>query len=351
MSKSGVKLSAFTSSSEFKKLNSPAQRSGMDVKIISQKGFPFIAKRHKWRFGAVLGCFMMVVFIWSMSLFIWEVEIVPDGDVKIEGFTEYIEEIGVKVGAKKSSVNIPEVQEKLLDSFSQLSWVSLNIFGTKAQIEYTYAKPQKPIADSKSFTNVVASKDGEITHVEGYRGVNTVKVGANVPKGSLLISGVVQNEDMTERFVHAQGKVFARTVNTFSCESLFSQKSEIIIDSESVYTLYFFGVKIPFGKSQLKASIAQTELFLEGNGTVLPVGLLRTDYNGIQEKNCQFTNNQARLLSLLQCVRHKREDYAEAELEKVKFNLVSDKEKSTVTMDITCVEDIAVEVSSFTEKN
>ena len=76
----------------------------------------------------------------------------------IEGFTEYLAGLGVETGARKSKVDILQVQENLLDTFSELSWVSINIFGTKAQVEYMYAKPQKEIADNLGISQSYISR-------------------------------------------------------------------------------------------------------------------------------------------------------------------------------------------------
>ena len=50
--------------------------------------------------------------------------------------------------------------------------------------------------------------------MKGYNGVNVVKEGDNVTKGTLLISGVVKNFDGWEYFTHARCEIFAKTKNS-----------------------------------------------------------------------------------------------------------------------------------------
>ena len=339
----GVKVEAFTTSGEISKLSIPAQRSGMDVKIVKKCGLPFFLKAHKWRCGAFLGVLLMSLVLWLLSCFIWNVEIVSTTGVKIEGFTEKVEEMGVEIGARKSKIDILQFQEELLNSFSELSWVSLNIFGTKAQIEYTCGKPQLPVTDTKSPTNVVAGKSGEVIRVEGYLGENKVKHGQNVTKGSLLISGVVKNADMSETLVHAKGKVFARTQNEISKELSFLQNPKITQNWDSFFEFRFFGFSIPLGKLEFDDIKSVSPMLLEGNGTILPIGVNRTDAIFLSEQSVTHTAEECALWCLLKCVVDKRSEYGEAELENVEYSLTQATDKAAVVTRIECVENIAVE--------
>ena len=347
----GVKVVAFTSAEDFKRLNLPAQRSGMDIKTVKQKGLPFFANRHKWRFGVALGLFLAVIVTLYMSTLVWQVEIVAKDGVKINGFTEAVAELGVKTGARKSEIDILEVQEQLLNSFPELSWVSLNIFGTKAQIEYNYAKPQKQITDTKMLTNVVAGKSGEIVLVDGYAGENKVQKGSFVAEGSLLISGILKNADNTESFVHARGKVLARTENLIYIKNPSEYDAVIVVASQPVYKLVFFGLVIPFGREAESMAECQVQLPLYGNGTQLPVGVTRVDSLLSQNAKVTLDDTQATLLSLLEGIRCKRNDYAAAQLESVKLSAKKEGNSCGVMVEIKCVENIAVEQPVVVEEN
>lgn len=348
----GVKVIAFTTASEFALIKKPAQNAGMEINVVKECGLPFFIKRHKWRCGAVFGIFMVFVAVWFLSGFIWEVEIVNDNDVKIEGFTEYLADLGVETGARKSKVDILQVQENLLDTFSELSWVSINIFGTKAQVEYMYAKPQKKIADNKSPTNVVSSKTGEIVLVEGYVGENVVKIGDCVAEGSLLISGVIKNADLSENLVHARGKVFAKTENEII--SISEEDLDCFLTNEinSIYKLVFFGLKIPFGKIPEEENITTTgEFMFQGNHVVLPVGMERTDCLLLKVDNIQLKEDRCKKNSLLNCVEEKRERFFDSELQSVQYKTEKIGESLKVSAKIICVENIAVEVPFQKEEN
>lgn len=346
----GVKVKACTTPREFQKICAFAKDAGMDVKALEKRGLPFFSKRHKWRFGAVCGLLLSVIFIGVMSLFIWNVEVIENG-VKVKGFTEGLEAQGVHVGALKSHVDILGVQEKLLENFPQLSWVSVNIFGSKAQVEYSLAKKEKTPDDTKTPTNLVASKKGEVVLVEGYKGTNQVKAGDFVVEDSLLISGVIINGDMTEEFVHAKGKVFAKTRNLIERTGYSKQRFRVTDESNSYYKLNFFGLMIPLGFSKTSSLVCKTDINLEGNSTVLPIGVQRLDSIALSDSDVKLVPSYQKLLCLKEIVEDKRRICKNAKIKSVKISEKNDGGVLTMLATIDCVEDIAVEKEVFVEKN
>ncbi len=339
----GVKIKAFTTQCEFERINLASVNSGMSVNIVKIYGLPNFIKLHKWRFGVALGSFLTAVFLWSMSGFIWEVEIVADNAVKIEGFTEAVEELGVKVGAKKSDIDVIYIQEELLKTFPEISWVSLNIFGTKAQLEYSYAQEQTEIFDAHIPYNVVAKKSGLVVLVEAYTGTALAKAGAYIPKGALLISGVVINGDLTESITHAQGKVFARTDNEYEAAVKLNRSEVFVFDVKAHYKLNFFSIKIPIGLQGEGETVFSTDISLESNEATLPLGCVRNESFICDETSYVYSQKEGELEAFLSCISEKRGNYKDARLEKVTYVYSTGSEKAFCKMNVVCVENIATE--------
>ncbi len=346
----GVKVKAITSRKDYLKLDKAAKNSGMEINNVKERGFPSLVIRHKSRFGIVVGVAIFSLFISFMSGFIWNIEIVENDGVKLENFTEVLAEEGVKIGSRKSKIDILQVQENLLERYPNLSWVSLNIFGSKVQIEYTPIKENEPLEDVKTPKNLVATKNGKVTLVEGYRGKNEVKEGMYVVKGQLLISGVILNEDLSESFVHANGKVFAETENEITFNEELKRKNYVTTDTKSSYTFKLFGFNIPLGVKN-DGLLTYSNIDLKGNGVVLPVGFVRQDSLSLTENEVSFTDAQTRLLLLEKSVEHKREFYSETEIEEINYNFFGENNKKGVKLFIKCVENIAVEGNVFAEEN
>lgn len=347
----GVKVEACTSAREFEIIEKPAENSGMTVKIIKKRGLPFWAKRHKWRCGAVFGVAVAVCLVWYMSGFIWEVEIVEEDGVKINNFTETLAELGVRPGARKSEIEILDVQERLLATYPELSWVSLNIFGDKAQIEYTPATPAPEVTDTKTPSNIVAAKSGRITLVEGYSGTNAVKEGVFVAQGSLLISGIKTNADGSEELTRARGKVFARTHNKINAQTPVKADVYITSQTQTRYGMDLFGLNIPLGLKPEGEIYNHTHIPLKSDSAVLPVGVTRDEGISLNQLQIEYTDEEVKLLNLLYCVEEKREFYSEVDISSAEFVESKDEKNRILTMSIVCVENIALEKPVFVEEN
>ncbi len=345
----GVSVVAYTSEAEFKRLNISAENSGMSIKIVKRKGFIHFLQLHKWRCGIAVGFFCVVLFVLSMSMRVWNVEIVSINGTKLESFSKAVEEEGIKTGVLKSSVDNEAVQKKLLSRFPELAWVSVNIFGSKVQVEYMPAQIQTPFSDIREFTNVVAKKPGKITLLQCYRGEGKVKKGDYVPRGTLLISGVVKNADQTESVTHASGKVFAETKTEYKFEAAKEIKAEVTAAEKSVYLLNFFNFKIPLGIVKKNLEFSQTEILLEGNDTPLPVGADRIDYINSRLQKLSLSEKECKYIALAECVKNKRKEYENTQIDKITYKVKSKNNKITITQKIACVEDIALEIAGVTE--
>ncbi len=346
----GVKVVAFTTEQEFQELKIPAENSGMTLKIIKSRGLKTFAKRHKWRCGVASGIIFAFCFWIFMSGFIWEVEVLATDGVNVEDFTESLAGLGVKIGARKSKIDIIQVQNQLMNEYNELLWVSLNIFGGKAQVEMSEFIEQKDITDIKTPINIVASKKGEIVLVKGYKGVNAVKEGDNVTKGSLLISGVVKNFDGSEYFTHAKGEVFAKTKNDEKIICSYKDKVFTTAQNENRYYLYVFSLKIPLGLKTQGEFHTESKKLLKSGETILPFGIIREDNYTKFEKVIEYSPKQAMLFGLLEGVQTKRDKYNKSELKSVKYSFIEEEGKGEIKVKINCIEDIAEEREIMTEQ-
>ena len=179
-----------------------------------------------------------------------------------------------------------------------------------------------------------------------------MKIGDCVAKGSLLISGVTKNADLTENLVHARGKVFAKTENEIISISEEDLDCFLTNENNSIYKLVFFGLKIPFGKTPEKENITTTgEFMFQGNHVVLPVGVERTDCLLLKGDNIKLKEDRCKKISLLNCVEEKRARFFGSELQSVQYKTEKNGKNLKVLAKIICVENIAVEVPFQKEEN
>lgn len=347
----GVKVYAFTSLKDFERINVASERSAMTIKIIQKRGLRCFATRNKLRVGVVVGAFLSLLLTVYLAGGVWDVKIEEKEGVSAEAFTETLGELGVKTGARKSKIDILRVQEELLKRHSELLWVSLNIFGGRAELEYTLVNEKTPSPETNCPTNIVSRKKGVVTLVECYQGIPIVKEGQRVAEGSILISGVVRNADGTEVLTQGMGRVFAKTENTHIFKVENQGKGFISCDLEPRYGIFVFGLELPFGRAASQDFSSVTRLPLVGNKISLPVGLIRCDSLSFCQGEISADDNMTRLSLLLGGVEKKRDEYSSARLRKVGFDCDVINGVQTVTVKITCIEDISESKTISVEKN
>ncbi len=339
----GVKVEAFTTVEDFKQISFSAENSGMEIKKISEKGLKCFVNRYKYRFGLCVGALIAILVIVFLSGSIWEIEIMTESGVNVEAFTASLAESGVKKGARKSKIDILKVQEEMMYKHSDLLWISVNIFGSKAQVEITTVTHKKESTDTKTPTNIVAKKAGEITLVKGYYGVNEVKEGVNVVEGALLISGVGKYADGSEYFTHAKGEVYAKTENEATQAINRNFKGFISTENKSVYGLEVFSLKIPFGRINDKTVNAEAYTYLKSKNTYLPLAVFRVDSHKVKETDVTLSEKQCMLYCMSQLVEIKREKYKDAEIYEELYFSETKNGKYILKQKLNCVENIAVE--------
>ncbi|NLO90084.1 MAG: sporulation protein YqfD [Clostridia bacterium] len=105
---------------------------------------------------------------------------------------------GLRIGALKPSLDADRLQRAILYEFPQLSWVGVEIRGTRATIEIVEKiLPDKSRSDRRP-GNMVAVKDGIIEEILVLSGEAKVAQGDTVRKGDLLISGTIYPEEEGE---------------------------------------------------------------------------------------------------------------------------------------------------------
>ena len=237
---------------DFLKLPVILRKSGIRVHILEKSGFPFFFKKYNRRFGVFTGLVVFFAFLYIMSGYIWIIDVKGNQRVDITDILTACEQIGIKEGVKANEINPkPDAQELLL-KLDKLAWASLNIEGCRLTVNVTEVKPEAE--DNSVATNLKASADGVIDHINVTSGNCIVKVGDVVKKGDLLVSGVIETESQT-RFVRSTGEIIATTETVVSLEEKLEKRvSYPTGESEARRVLEIFGIKIPLYLGEIKGN-------------------------------------------------------------------------------------------------
>jgi similar to stage IV sporulation protein len=346
----GVKVEACTPIKAYKNIRKPAHKSGMKVKIIRKRGLPFFAKYNKARVGVLVGGVVSVVLLFLSSCVLWDVEVTGNTKIKNEELLESLSGYNVKVGSVKSKIDTKSVESQLLKDYPELSWASINIFGMKAVLEVKENKEMPEIIDENIPMNIVAKKDGRIISVNGYSGTNVVKENDVVLRGDLLISGVKISQDGSERTIRAKGKVFAETTTNLTAEVSGAQELKAVNEMGIRYKLYVLGAEIPVRVKCKGKELYNGKKLLKGDSTMLPLGVAWDVSYLFTNQNIELTEEQTGLLSLLEVVEKKRNEFlSECEILKSEYEKKTTETGILIENKIVAKENIALEKEIFVE--
>ncbi|MBP0979076.1 MAG: sporulation protein YqfD [Oscillospiraceae bacterium] len=147
------------------------------IKINNKYGLFFIIKKYKKRFGLAFGFLFFIIFLLTMSQFIWTVEVHGNKTIESKQIIDFISSKQIRPGRFRKNIDVRSIEREILLKFKKISWVSINILGSKANIEINERTfPPKKIDIGKP-CNIVASKKGVIKNIEAYQGQNLVEIG------------------------------------------------------------------------------------------------------------------------------------------------------------------------------
>lgn len=210
ISRKGEVITACTVARDYKRLRTPAKKSGIRLRLNNRYGFPFHARKYRKRAGLLLGAAIFIGFILFMSQFIWTIEIF--GNVQVSRFEilKALESEGIKVGGYKNNIDVPMAKQRLLLVLNDLSWITINLSGTTAVVEVKERTKEPKMESIDKPCNIIAAKSGQILKMEVSDGTAMVKKGDVVKAGDILVSGIIEDKFANHAFKHAGAKVIAQ---------------------------------------------------------------------------------------------------------------------------------------------
>lgn len=208
----------WTTPGTFKRMKSTARKAGVHLRIKKRAGIPFFLYRNRKRKLLACGLISFFLFLYGMTFFVWDISF--DGNERFtdEVLLRYIETIPVVHGMRKSKISCEEIEDGLRDQFSELTWVSAEIKGTRLMIHVKENEAlTEPLTANTEPCDLAAAKQGEIVKVVVRSGICLVRAGDVVEAGTLLVDGTIPIYDDSEVLinsheVHADAEIYARTV-------------------------------------------------------------------------------------------------------------------------------------------
>ena len=129
------RLTAQIRATDFRRLGPIRRKTGVYIRIIQKQGMPFFFFRNRKRKAFFAGLLLAGVLIFVMTGRIWNIHI--EGNVRnsTETILDFLKEQGVSHGMSKKKVDCSEIAASVRRKFSQVTWVSARIEGTRLLLE------------------------------------------------------------------------------------------------------------------------------------------------------------------------------------------------------------------------
>lgn len=290
----------------FKLLKSCARKTKCKIKILNKKGLPFVAYKYRKRKIFAFGIIFFVFILYSMSSFIWQIDIQGNNRVSSEELLSCFKNNGLDIGKFKYQINNKKLENDILTAYKDISWIKVSIKGTKVYIEVKETLEKQEIIDKTTPCNIVAKKDGLITSIVTSSGTPKVKQKDVVSEGEVLVSGeIVVKEDETgtiKRNVNADAEIRAKIYYYINFDVAFNYEEKIYTEEiKNRYDISFFDKKINFLKNRIffdnyDKITSRTQLNL-GENYPLPIIFFKETYKGFVYKEKTRNIEQAKELA------------------------------------------------------
>ena len=232
---------------------------GITYELKKKYGLPVLFYRYRHRAGIFIGGVLLAVSIFISDDFVWRIDVSGNENVSSETIIGELEALGFGLGTYHKNIDFDRLHNRFLIASPDISWIAINMKGSVANVEVREYIGGADEAKS-SQANIVASQDGIITQVSAFKGSPQVKIGEQVKKGQLLISGIIDYEGMGTEYVYARGEVYAEVEREINVRIPLSFEEEVKTgDIKSKYGIKIFGETIFFGRrGRIDTSIYDT---------------------------------------------------------------------------------------------
>ena len=202
-------------------LRTLAERAGCVLSVEGSRGLPDFLLRFRTRYAFLAGMVLSLCAAAVLSQFVLTIQVTGNEKVPTAVILTELRRLGVRPGVYGPGLDRPQLAQEALLELEELSFMAINLHGTRLEVIVREAVPSPARIDEKGYFDIVAEADGLITHLEPEQGEAAVREGDTVLAGEVLISGTVSMEPpkysgLPVRYyqTHARGRVWAKTWRT-----------------------------------------------------------------------------------------------------------------------------------------
>lgn len=353
LKQSGDRTRFFVRSRDAAALSSLCASHGIGLYLIGERGLLHILKKYKRRAGVFAGLLFIALSVWWAGRFVWKIEVTGNEKVSAREIIALLDSHGLRVGSYMPALDLDVIKDSALIDSDTLSWMALNVDGTSVGVVVREIEAGGSTDDSPS--NLVAASDGVIEMLEVYRGQPTVSVGTAVRRGELLVSGIIANEKTPARYVHASGKIYARTTKLIRVEVPLEYEGKVYTGKlKRERTINFFDKSINLfsNSGNLTGNYDKIEkeepITFFGRFSV-PVSVVTREFSEYTVCTLERDELEAVRLAYAELALRTEDALSEAELVKKTVSAGFKEGAYVIECELGCIENIAAEADFETE--
>ncbi|WP_312093238.1 sporulation protein YqfD [Niallia sp.] len=181
--------------------------SGIKIEFQRRAGAPFLYKRLWKNSGFVIGLFLFLGLVLTLSNMVWGIEIKGANPATEYKIRKQLDKMDIKIGEFQFfTKELDEIQAELTNNIDEITWIGVELKGTTYHfqvVEKNEPKKKKEVGPQ----NLVATKKATIVSDFVESGTKRYTINEVVRKGQLLVSGAIGKED-NAKSVSAKGKVW-----------------------------------------------------------------------------------------------------------------------------------------------
>lgn len=293
----------FTGRKNLLKMKPLLQKTNVKLTVVEKYGFPYLVKKNKRRVFFIAGFLICILFVYIMSMFVWEIKVNGTRQLVAQNILKDIEKEYVKLGTRKKEVDCEGLERQLMKKYDEISWIDCNLNGTTLTVSVEEGTVSDENKKSLEKNDIVALKDATITKMITREGKPLVKVKDQVKKGDILISGTIyiyndNNEVLETNYVPADGDIFGES------SELYEDKIDAVCyekkydkNSKKYYTFFVFNYCITPFKPKVKSDnadyitqIHKVKLFSD---LYLPIGYKKTEIKTYEVVKKTYSKEEA----------------------------------------------------------
>ena len=253
-----VTLEIQVTARQFPRLEALARGMGFEVTAEAHRGLPYFFLRFRRRYALLAGLAVCLVLFGVGARTVLTIDVTGNETLTKEEIISQLRLCGVSVGTYGPGIPIREVENQMMLAMDQLTFFSLNLHGTRAEVIVREKDPAPELRQETVPTDVISSAAGVITHIEPWVGDAQVQEGDAVLKGDVLISGYMELDTVGNEWeengpvlgqllVHAEGEVWAETRHVMTAQIALTAPAKVYTGEETTrYSLSLMGKRVKF---------------------------------------------------------------------------------------------------------